>query len=188
MQFERLALDAAFQFTEEDLIENQKGKLSRSQAARIRGEMFRTAFWISLIVLIVTVLGLLSAGGVSAGEVQFIGVIAIAILVFLLWYYVVRIENVIRMGTVIAITGEANIIIGTGRPILQIADNFYPLTTTEARAFIIGNAYTIYMIPRLRRIVAAESYAGNPLDKRTAPKQNIPLTDVSDPGRESMRA
>jgi hypothetical protein len=185
---ERLSPDAAFRFTEDDLEQNRKGRLSDVQAQHLRADMLRTGLMIGAAVVIVTGLGLFSARGVNIEDVQFIGLIAVPLLLYLLWYYVIRIENAIRERIVTAVTGEVNVIPMMGGYAIEIGDKYHRLTLTEARAFASGTSYTIYLIPRLNRIVAAESYGGDPLDTNIKPVEAVILPDISEQGRESLRA
>jgi hypothetical protein len=170
--------EQAFNFTDDDLKANRKGALSERQALLIRNDAMRTAGIVCGCLLAVTILGLISARNVAGAEVQFIGFIIVACLIFAFWFYVLRIEAAIRGRSVEAITGEADMMLSMGGQRLVIGERMFTLTYSVSYAIRQGSAYTIYWLPSLRKIVSIESYNVDSIAKAKPKHEDVILPAV----------
>ncbi len=185
---ERLAPDYAFRFTEADLKANRKGKLSDAQAALLRRDSLQMAAIVCGALLAVTVLAFLSSQGALTDELQCVGLAVFLLIVFAFYFYVIRTETAIRPREVQAITGQANVTYGRqGSKLLIINDQMFTITLDQARAIQIGTAYTLYVVPGLKKIVALESYVDTRRERPEGPILTIEPT-IGEEGADELRA
>lgn len=184
---QRLSPDAAFNFTEDDLKENRRGKLSAAQMNILRADAIRMTAIIGACILAVSVLTLISLRGASAGELEMVAFFALGVAGFAVYYFIGRTELALAQREVEAITGEVEILLTVnGSPFLKVGDKMFHLTQTEARAFQPKAAYTIYRVSLLRKIVAIESYGGDPYEKASQESSQIVIDDRHGAG-EALR-
>ncbi len=184
---EKPSLDYAFGFSEADLKENRRGRLSDAQAARLRRSVLQISAIIGGAVLIVTILGTLSANA-GAGELSAIVLIVfVPVAVFLAWNFL-RMEAAIRPGTVSQLTGEIKLNESPytyGNYRIKVGDQLFVLARTNYQALRSG-AYTFYYLPSIRRIVSVEALDRLPTDK---PEPLAPAIErFDDDSHDTLRA
>jgi len=184
---ERLSPDHVFGFNEQDIEENRRGKLSERQAGIIRSEGFRTALVICGIIIGIVLLAVVSTQSVQGGEIQCVGGLMFMIVLYVFYHYIIRIEAAVRPRTVQALTGQPTLIVNPNGSIMTISGQIFKLSLSEARAFRPDTAYTLYIVPALRRIVAVESYSGEARHADPLPLVEITMP-TDDSGSETLRA
>jgi hypothetical protein len=185
---ERLAPDYAFHFTEADLQQNRKGKLSDAQAALLRRDGLQMALLVCGALVVVTVLAFISAQGAVPGELQCVGLAVVLLILFAFYFFVMRTETAARPRKVEAVTGQAAIIYGLrGSQNLVINNRRFTITLEQSRAVEGGAVYTLYVVPGLNKIVALEAYAGERIDKPEEPRISIEPV-IGEDGQDVLRA
>jgi hypothetical protein len=210
--YKESSLQKAFKFTADDLKENRQGRLSDTQAARLRREAARLS---SLVVGVMAGLGILTilSARPSSGEVIiFLFCLGVPALLTLSMTVGVT-EASIGPRVVTKRTGQVHLgygmleftppldydqsarvsrrwMVGSqGAYKLIIADQMFRLNRDEFEALALG-IYTVYIVPTLNKIVALELIdIGVPLAPQEVEQKQTPIYgSYDDEGEDTLRA